>query len=139
MSRLQYQTIQVSRNDIVNVGGPSHGGETIGAAVDLASTAIQGLQDIGVRHQANQAVDGLSRSVSQMLDSRVGGVLICIAIEERLRPGGVTERNFRTAFIAGSGRNPREALNEFVYGPRLWATPPFGFTRRESFIWITGF
>jgi hypothetical protein len=138
MSRFQYQTIQVSGNDIVRAGAPSHHGEGLGAAADLALSATQALQDWAVRRQVNQAIDGLRPAVNQMLRSVVG-VLICVAIEERARPGGAIERNFRTAFIAGSGRNAREALNEFIYGPRLWQTPPSGFTRRESFIWITSY
>lgn len=138
MSRFQYQTIQVSGTNIVNVGSPSHRSEGVGAIVQTALTAMQALQDWAIRRQTEQAVSSLGQSINQMLRQTVG-VLVCIALEERSRPGGAIERNFRAAFIAGSGRNAREALNEFIHGPRLWQSPPSGFTRRESFIWVTSY
>ena len=139
MSRFQYQTVQVSGNNIVHVGGPSSRGQNVGAVAEGLLAAVQGVQDWAVRRQANQAVESLRPSINEMLRTGSAGVLICVATESRERPGGAVERNFRTAFIAGSGRNPREALNEFLYGPRMWQTPPPGFTRRETFIWVTAY
>jgi len=137
MSRFQYQTIQVSRDRVVHAGGPSHRGELVGAAAEMALMAMQALQDWAVRRQVDQAVRGLGPAISQML-RQDAGVLICVVVEEGRR-GEAIIRNFRAAFIAGSGQNSQEALNEFLYGPRLWQTPPPGFLRRESFIWVTSF
>jgi hypothetical protein len=140
MSRYQYQTVQVARgSNMVHVGAPSHRGQSLGAVAETIIAAGQLAHDWTVRRQANQAVESLRPAIDEMLHAGTPGVLICVATESRERPGGVVERNFRAAFIAGSGRNAREALNEFLYGHRMWETPPPGFTRHETFIWVSAY
>ena len=67
---------------------------------------------------------------------RSGGVLLVLIFHEADTVIGQA-RYFKTGFVFGGGRNPKDTLQRYLDQDKLMAVPPGSMRRVEEYVWVS--
>ncbi len=137
MSEFYYQIVP-SKPENTFKGGPSVGGQAVGAGIKLLHKALTALNGFSVAWRTERELEKLSSEINAQMPAK-GGVLVCVGIEEWKYPDptGFKAKGFLSIHIAGVGSDREKVLKDYLSTPVIVQGPSKGWVRKNCFIWVT--
>ena len=137
MPNFVYQTLQVETRMPLE-GGPSAGGQALGAGVKLLHHASKALNGWAVSWRVTREIESRRAEITREMPPG-GGVLVCVGTQEWdiPDPTGTRAQTFLSLHVIGGGTNPTGLLQSYLMQPHLVQGPAKGWRRRDAFVWVT--